>query len=128
VPLYLSESAPTRIRGAVTTLNQVFHRLGFFLAYLADLLLSSSGAWRWMIGLAVIPGVLPPSALRSAESPRCWCATPLDEAARSSAAHADRRCEAELAEIERGAASRNEATFASCCGPLGATALVAACG
>jgi sugar porter (SP) family MFS transporter len=58
VPLYLAEMAPTRIRGAVTTLNQVFISIGFLLAYAAGYGLSGTGAWRWMVGLAVIPGVI----------------------------------------------------------------------
>ena len=133
VPLYLSESAPTRIRGAVTTLNQVFIGLGFFLAYLADLLLSSSGAWRWMIGLAVVPGiVLAVGIAFQTESPR-WLVrhNRLDEArevlARSRGAE---DVEAELAEIQSvERASRNEASFRELLRARWVRpALVAACG
>jgi sugar porter (SP) family MFS transporter len=58
VPLYLSELAPTRIRGALTTLNQIMIGLGILSAYVISYVFASSGAWRIMVGLAVIPSVL----------------------------------------------------------------------
>jgi sugar porter (SP) family MFS transporter len=58
VPLYLSELAPTRARGGLTTLNQLMISLGIFVAYLVDYGLAGTGAWRVMIGLAMIPSVL----------------------------------------------------------------------
>ena len=58
VPLYLSELAPTRIRGALTTLNQIMIGLGILSAYVISFVFASSGAWRIMVGLAVIPSVL----------------------------------------------------------------------
>ncbi|MFZ0216489.1 MAG: sugar porter family MFS transporter [Candidatus Dormiibacterota bacterium] len=71
VPLYLSEMAPTRIRGAVTSLNQFMIGVGFLLAYGVDYALSGAGAWRWMVGLAVLPGVaLVVGMYFQAESPR----------------------------------------------------------
>lgn len=107
VPLYLSESAPTRIRGAVATLNQVFISIGFLLAYGADLWLSHWSAWRWMVGLAVIPGVLLAVGIAfQAESPR-WLVrhNRLDEAravlARSRGPAAVETELAEIQEVER---------------------------
>ena len=58
VPLYLAELAPTRARGGLTTLNQLMISLGIFVAYLVDYGLAGTGAWRVMIGLAMIPSVL----------------------------------------------------------------------
>ncbi len=58
VPLYLSELAPTRIRGALTTLNQIMIGLGILSAYVISYVFASSGAWRIMVGLAIIPSVL----------------------------------------------------------------------
>src|ERR687883_239810 len=55
VPLYLSEIAPTQIRGAISSLNQLNIVFGILFAYIVNALLASSGAWRWMLGLAVIP-------------------------------------------------------------------------
>ncbi|MEJ2216747.1 MAG: sugar porter family MFS transporter [Gemmatimonadota bacterium] len=58
VPLYLAEMAPTRIRGALTSLNQLMIAVGIFIAYLTAFLLSGAGAWRVMLGLAAVPSLL----------------------------------------------------------------------
>jgi MFS transporter, SP family, sugar:H+ symporter len=58
VPLYLSEIAPTEIRGAISSLNQLMITVGILLAFIVNALLADSGAWRWMLGLAVVPSVV----------------------------------------------------------------------
>jgi sugar porter (SP) family MFS transporter len=58
VPLYLSEIAPTEIRGAISSLNQLMITVGILLAFIVNALLANSGAWRWMLGLAVIPSLI----------------------------------------------------------------------
>ncbi len=58
VPLYLAEVAPTEIRGAVASLNQLMIVTGILVAYIANSALAGAGAWRWMIGLAVVPSAL----------------------------------------------------------------------
>src|SRR5215207_3145777 len=58
VPLYLSEIAPTQIRGAISSLNQLNIVVGILLAFIVNALLASAGAWRWMLGLAAIPSVV----------------------------------------------------------------------
>jgi sugar porter (SP) family MFS transporter len=58
VPLYLSEIAPTEIRGAITSLNQLMITVGILVAYIVNALLADAGAWRWMLGLAVIPSLV----------------------------------------------------------------------
>jgi SP family sugar:H+ symporter-like MFS transporter len=58
VPLYLSEIAPTEIRGAISSLNQLMITVGILTAYIVNAILASSGAWRWMLGLAVIPALV----------------------------------------------------------------------
>jgi len=58
VPLYLAEVAPTEIRGAVASLNQLMIVTGILIAYIANSALAGAEAWRWMIGLAVVPSVL----------------------------------------------------------------------
>jgi sugar porter (SP) family MFS transporter len=74
VPIYLSEMAPTRVRGALTTLNQLMISIGIFVAFCVDYALSGGGDWRLMIGLAAIPAVLLSlGMLRQPESPR-WLA------------------------------------------------------
>ena len=58
VPLYLSEIAPTEIRGAISSLNQLMITVGILLAFIVNALLANSEAWRWMLGLAVVPTVI----------------------------------------------------------------------
>ncbi|MDQ3507364.1 MAG: MFS transporter, partial [Actinomycetota bacterium] len=58
VPLYLSEVAPTRIRGAVAALNQLMITVGILSAYVVNAILAPYEAWRWMVGLALIPSLV----------------------------------------------------------------------
>ena len=58
VPLYLSEIAPTEIRGAISSLNQLMITVDILLAFIVNALLANSEAWRWMLGLAVVPSVV----------------------------------------------------------------------
>ena len=58
VPLYLSEIAPTEVRGAVTSLNQLMVVCGILAAFIVNAILASSGDWRLMLGLAVVPSVV----------------------------------------------------------------------
>lgn len=75
VPMYISEIAPTGIRGRLTSLNQVLIVIGILLAYLVDYLLAPWQAWRWMLGLAVVPAVaLFVGMLFMPETPR-WLAS-----------------------------------------------------
>jgi len=58
VPLYLSEIAPTSIRGAVTGLNQMMVVVGILVAFIVNAALAPSEEWRLMVGLAVIPSIV----------------------------------------------------------------------
>jgi sugar porter (SP) family MFS transporter len=58
VPLYISEVAPPRVRGALVSFNQLAITSGILVSFLIDYGLSSSGNWRLMFGLATIPAVL----------------------------------------------------------------------
>src|SRR3954469_18504156 len=58
VPLYLSEIAPTQIRGAVSSLNQMMIVFGILAAFAVNAILASSGDWRLMLGLAAIPSLI----------------------------------------------------------------------
>jgi SP family sugar:H+ symporter-like MFS transporter len=58
VPLYLSEIAPTEIRGAISSLNQLMIVSGILAAYLVNAALASSGDWRLMLGAAAIPSLI----------------------------------------------------------------------
>lgn len=57
-PMYISELAPKKIRGGVTTFNQLMVVTGIFLAYISAWALKGvAGDWRWMLGIAAIPGL-----------------------------------------------------------------------
>jgi SP family sugar:H+ symporter-like MFS transporter len=58
VPLYLAELAPTEIRGAIASLNQLMIVTGILVAYIVNLSLATSGGWRLMLGLAVVPALV----------------------------------------------------------------------
>ena len=57
-PLYLSEVASERVRGAMISLYQLMITLGIFLAFVSDSLLTYSGNWRLMLGIIVVPGAV----------------------------------------------------------------------
>jgi sugar porter (SP) family MFS transporter len=58
VPLYLSEIAPTEVRGAIASLNQLMIVCGILAAFIVNAILASSGDWRLMLGLAAVPSVV----------------------------------------------------------------------
>jgi sugar porter (SP) family MFS transporter len=104
VPLYLAEMAPTSVRGALTSLNQLMIALGIFVSYLVTFALSSSGDWRLMLGLAAVPAAFMLIGLWfQDESPRWLIAHGRTEEARAVLARTQDPAEAEreLAEIER---------------------------
>jgi len=57
-PLYISEMSPARLRGSMVSLNQLAVTLGIVIAYLVDYAFAASAGWRWMFGLAAIPGTI----------------------------------------------------------------------
>ncbi|OGT52496.1 MAG: hypothetical protein A3E84_03200 [Gammaproteobacteria bacterium RIFCSPHIGHO2_12_FULL_42_13] len=66
-PLYLSEMAPADIRGRLISGYQLMITIGIVLAYLSDAVftqlqitgtLSTTQAWRWMLGVVAIPAAL----------------------------------------------------------------------
>ncbi|MDT7588262.1 MAG: hypothetical protein QOE32_5812 [Pseudonocardiales bacterium] len=113
VPMYLSELAPKEIRGKLTSLMQLLVTVGIFVAYLTDYALSGSGAWRWMIGLGVVPAVLLMVGIYTQpESPR-WLVVnkgSADEAEQVliSLRGDEKEAAAELAEIQESAAKEAE--------------------
>jgi major inositol transporter-like SP family MFS transporter len=58
VPLYLSEIAPTRMRGVIGSLNQLMIVVGILVAFIVNAILASSGDWRLMLGLAAVPSLV----------------------------------------------------------------------
>jgi len=57
-PLYAAEMAPTRLRGTFVSTYQFGITFGIFVAYLVDEWLQSGSAWRLMLGLSAVAGVL----------------------------------------------------------------------
>ncbi len=57
-PMYISELAPKRIRGGVTSFNQLMIVLGILGAYIVNWALKGvANEWRWMLGLGAVPGL-----------------------------------------------------------------------
>jgi sugar porter (SP) family MFS transporter len=57
-PMYISENAPPRTRGGLTTFNQLMITIGIVVAYIVDWGLAGvSNNWRWMLALGVVPGL-----------------------------------------------------------------------
>ena len=83
VPLYLSEIAPTDVRGAVSSLNQLMVVSGILAAFIVNAILASSGNWRLMLGLAAVPSaILLVGMLFMPETPRYLVYTGDEETAR----------------------------------------------
>jgi sugar porter (SP) family MFS transporter len=57
-PMYISELAPKRIRGGVTSFNQLMVVSGIMAAYIVNWALKDApDNWRWMLGLGALPGL-----------------------------------------------------------------------
>jgi sugar porter (SP) family MFS transporter len=70
-PLYISEIAPPKIRGALTSLNQLMVTIGILVSYFVNYAFAGAGAWRWMLGAGMVPAVmLAVGMLKMPESPR----------------------------------------------------------
>jgi MFS family permease len=55
LPMYLSELAPRRVRGSMTSVNTVMIDVGQLAAYAVGAALAASGDWRFMLGLSAAP-------------------------------------------------------------------------
>lgn len=56
-PMYISEVAPPKARGGLTSFNQLAVTAGILISYLVNFAFKDvTGNWRWMLGLAVVPG------------------------------------------------------------------------
>lgn len=70
-PLYISEIAPPRIRGALTSLNQLMVTLGILVSYFVNYAFADTGNWRVMLGAGMVPAViLAIGMVKMPESPR----------------------------------------------------------
>jgi len=71
VPVYLAEMAPTDQRGSLGSLNQLMITVGILSSYLVNYAFADAEAWRWMVGLAVVPSfIMMIGVLFMPESPR----------------------------------------------------------
>jgi sugar porter (SP) family MFS transporter len=57
-PLYISEIAPPRHRGALVSLNQLAISIGILVSYVVDYIFAQGDAWRMMLGFGVVPALL----------------------------------------------------------------------
>ncbi len=72
-PMYISEISPAHLRGRLAGSFQLNIVLGIFVAYITNFLFAGIGddAWRWMLGIMVIPAGLFALLVRTIpESPR----------------------------------------------------------
>lgn len=58
LPVYLSEIAPARVRGSVTAFYNFAIVSGQFMGFIVGAALAGFEAWRWMLGLAIVPSIL----------------------------------------------------------------------
>jgi sugar porter (SP) family MFS transporter len=110
-PMYISELAPKKIRGGVTSFNQLMVVSGIFVAYIVNWAFGGLvGNWRWMLGLAAIPGLaLAVGMYFQPSSPRWLVGQGRDDEARDVLARAresDEEVEEELQEIEEEASHK----------------------
>ncbi|KAE8376495.1 general substrate transporter [Aspergillus bertholletiae] len=57
-PLYISELAPSNMRGRLVTILSLFITGGQVVAYVVGWLFSSMhGGWRWIVGLGILPAI-----------------------------------------------------------------------
>ena len=88
VPVYISEISPAKTRGWLVSLFQLAITVGILGAYLVDYLFAESQSWRWMLGLAVVPGgILGLGMLFLPETPRWLAENGFTEAARKVLKH-----------------------------------------
>jgi MFS transporter, SP family, galactose:H+ symporter len=57
-PLYIAESAPLRVRGALVSTYQLAITAGIVLSYLTGLVLGGEGTWRVMFAIGAVPGLV----------------------------------------------------------------------
>ncbi|GLE53132.1 sugar porter family MFS transporter [Mycobacterium montefiorense] len=104
VPVYVAESAPASVRGALLTAYQLTIVSGLILGYLAGYLLAGTHSWRLMLGLAVVPVMLLlPLVIRLPETARWYLLKGRADDARRALLQAEPAANAdeELAEIAR---------------------------
>ncbi len=107
-PMYISELAPKRIRGGITSFNQLMIVSGIMIAYIVNWALKGAADnWRWMLGLGALPGLaLAIGMYFQPFSPRWLVEKGRDDEARDTllrVRESDREADEELAEIKQAA-------------------------
>ncbi|MFI6317793.1 sugar porter family MFS transporter [Nonomuraea sp. NPDC050556] len=72
VPVYLSEMAPTKMRGRVVSMHQLMVTIGLLTSYLVDLAFSGSENWRAMFGAGLVVSVLMIVGMRRSPETPAW--------------------------------------------------------
>jgi len=101
-PMYIAELSPARSRGKLVSLFQLAITFGILVSYVVDRGLAPEHAWRWMLGLAFIPGALLVLGMMAMpESPRWLLKTGAEKAARQalSLVRSPNEIDAEVQEI-----------------------------
>jgi SP family sugar:H+ symporter-like MFS transporter len=112
-PMYISEIAPARLRGRLSSLQQLAIVLGLFFAFLSnDLIARAAGsasatfwfgttAWRWMFWMEAVPSsAFLIGILCIPESPRFLVAAGKKDSARRIFAHLDSDADALISQVE----------------------------
>jgi sugar porter (SP) family MFS transporter len=130
-PMYIAEASPARVRGTFVSLFQLAITVGILLAYIVCAVLAPSSAWRWMLGLAALPGLLlAVGMLFMPESPR-WLVKGGHRAdARAVLAQIDPHGNPDvaLAQLERDLASEGQGTWSELLGRTLRPALIVGVG
>jgi sugar porter (SP) family MFS transporter len=102
-PVFIAESAPIAIRGALIVGYQVATVFGIMVAYFAAYGLAGSGSWRLMLGLSAVPSALVLFVLmRLPDTPRWYLMRGRRKDALDTLRRVDPECDAErsMREIE----------------------------
>src|SRR5262245_17240205 len=113
-PMYIAEASPARVRGSFVSLFQLAVTVGILMAYIAAALLAEAAAWRWMLGLAAVPGLLLAVGMAfMPESPRWLVKRGRRADARAVLAQIDPHGNPDVAltELERDLASEGQGTW-----------------
>jgi sugar porter (SP) family MFS transporter len=72
VPVFVAESAPAHVRGALLVAYQAANVIGMVLGYLAVYALGSAHSWRWVLGLAAALAMLVLPLLHRVDETARW--------------------------------------------------------
>lgn len=130
VPLYISELAPSHLRGRLVTVSITFVTGGQVVAYLIGWLFSTlPSGWRWMVGLGALPAIVQFFALMfMPETPRWLVQADKEDEARKvlrkvfgsisgSAEHILRAIKNEILEEEEARLQVKSSPSRTCLGP-----------